>query len=310
MDDVPLALAGAAGTLAALNPCGFALLPVYLSVLAAPADERSRGAAVARALVSTAAVTTGFAAVFAVFGLILAPVAGVVQRHLPWFTIVFGLALVGMGGWLLAGRALPGFARWVGRGPAVTRSVASMATFGAAYALASLGCTIGPFLAIVVSSFRAGSVPAGVALFLAYAAGMGLVVGTAALSVALARTSLIGRLRRLAPVVSRAGGAVVGLAGGYVAYYGWYELRLLRGGDTADPVIAAAGTVQGWLADGVDRLGVTTVAVTFAAVLAGAVLLARRARRTATGSGTAPQVDPRPPSPPIQDRHPNAADAP
>ncbi|MEJ3750975.1 cytochrome c biogenesis protein CcdA [Actinomycetes bacterium KLBMP 9797] len=258
---------------------------MYLSVIAAPGEEPSRGAAVVRALLSTAVITAGFAAVFAVFGLVLTPVAGTVQRHLPWFTIVFGLSLVGVGGWLLAGRTLPGFARWIGRGPAVTGSVA---TFGAAYALASLGCTIGPFLAIVVSSFRAGSIPAGVALFLAYAIGMGLVVGTAALSVALARTTLIGRLRRLAPVVSRAGGAVVGLAGGYVTYYGWYELRLLRGGDMADPVIAAAGAVQGWLADGIDRLGVTAAALAFTVVLAGGVLLAWRARRTTTGDDGLP----------------------
>jgi len=33
MSDVPGALAAAAGTLAALNPCGFALLPVYLTVV-------------------------------------------------------------------------------------------------------------------------------------------------------------------------------------------------------------------------------------------------------------------------------------
>jgi len=280
MGDAPLVLAVAAGTLAALNPCGFALLPVYLSMLVVGDGQVSRTTAVGRALVSTAAITVGFATVFLVCGLALAPVAGAVQQHLPWFTIVLGLGLVGLGGWLLAGREVPGIARWLGRrGPAVTRSVASMAGFGAGYALASLGCTIGPFLAIVVSSFRAGSTLAGVALFLAYAIGMGLVVATAALAVAMARTTMIGRLRRLAPVVSRAGGAVVLLAGAYVAYYGWYELRLLGGGHPADPVVDTAATVQGWLAGGVDRLGVLVVAVTFAVVLAGAVLLTRRARR-------------------------------
>jgi cytochrome c biogenesis protein CcdA len=284
MDQAPYALAVAAGTLAALNPCGFALLPVYLTALVAGDDRPSRPAAVLRALVGTAAVTAGFAAVFGVFGLALTPVAGVVQRHLPWFTVVLGLLLVGLGGWLLAGRALPGVAR-AGRGPAVTRSVASMAVFGAAYALASLGCTVGPFLAIVVSSFRAGSPAAGVGLFLAYAAGMGMVVGTAAVALALAWTGPIRRLRGLAPVVSRAGGAVVLLAGAYVAYYGWYELRLQRTGDPADPVVEAAAEAQGWLSGGVDRLGVGVVAAVFVAVLAGAAILAWRARSSGSGDG-------------------------
>src|SRR5213075_2224878 len=107
-----------------------------------------------------------------------------------------------------------------------------------------LSCTIGPFLAIVVSAMHAGSVLAGIGLFLAYALGMGLLVGTAAVAVALARTALIGRLRRLAPAVSRTGGAVMILAGAYVAYYGWYEVRLIGGGEVDDPVVAAATAGQ------------------------------------------------------------------
>jgi cytochrome c biogenesis protein CcdA len=281
MADVPLALALAAGTLAAVNPCGFALLPVYLSTLVlggAGAPHPSRGQAVGWALVSTAAITLGFAAVFGVFGLALTPVAGAVQRHLPWFTVILGVSLVAAGGWLLAGRNLPGLTALAGRGPAVTRSLPSMVAFGAAYALASLGCTIGPFLAIVVSSFRTGSIVDGVALYLAYAAGMGLVVGAAALLTALARGSLVRRVRGLTPVLSRLGGAVMILAGGYVAYYGWYELRVLDGGDPADPVVEAAAEVQGWLAGGLDRVGAPLLAAAFAALLGVAGLLAWRRR--------------------------------
>jgi cytochrome c biogenesis protein CcdA len=270
MADIPLGLAVAAGTLAALNPCGFVLLPVYLSALVLGDDAPSRGRVVARALVTAASITAGFAAVFAVFGLALAPVADAVQRHLPWFTVALGLALVPVGGWLLAGREIP-FFRWTRAGPELRRSAASMAAFGAAYALASLGCTVGPFLAIVVSAFRAGSTPDGVVLLLAYAGGMGLVVGTAALAVATARTELIGRMRRLAPVVSRAGGAIVLVAGAYVAYYGWYELRLQRGDDPADPVVEGAATVQGWLEEMVGWLGPLAIS---ALALAGAAILA------------------------------------
>jgi cytochrome c biogenesis protein CcdA len=274
--DLPLALAVAAGTLAALNPCGFVLLPVYLSALIL-SGAPSRGRAVVRALVTAASVTAGFAAVFAVFGLALVPVADVVQRHLPWFTVALGLALLPVGAWLLAGREIP-VLRWSGPGPALRGSAASMVAFGAAYALASLGCTVGPFLAIVVSAFRAGSTPDGIVLLLAYAAGMGLVVGTAALAVALTRTELIGRLRRLAPVVSRAGGAVVVIAGVYVAYYGWYELRLRRGGDAADPVVEAAAAVQGWIEQAVGWLGPIVLLAAFVAALAVAGLLVRGTR--------------------------------
>jgi cytochrome c biogenesis protein CcdA len=196
--DAPLALAVAAGMLAAVNPpCGFALLPAYLSVLVAGGG--GRGAAVARAVGATGAMTAGFVAVFGLFGLVVTPVAGSVQRHLPWITIGVGLLLVALGGWLLAGRQLPGLTMpGQSRGPVVRRSLPSMAVFGAAYAVASLSCTIGPFLVIVATSFRAGSTITGIGLFLAYAAGMGLTVAVAAVAVALARDGLLrlsGRVR-------------------------------------------------------------------------------------------------------------------
>jgi hypothetical protein len=46
------------------------------------------------------------------------------------------------------------------------------------------------------------------------------------------------------------------LVGAYVAYYGWYEVRLFSAtGDGHDPVIAAAGGVQSVLAGWVYRQG-------------------------------------------------------
>jgi cytochrome c biogenesis protein CcdA len=274
--DAPLALALAAGTLAAVNPCGFALLPAYLSFLVV--GDETRGAAVGRALAATAAMTAGFVAVFGLFGLVVAPAAGAVQRHLPWVTIGIGLVLMAMGGWLLAGRQLPEFRPLASRGKAVGRSLPSMAGFGVAYAVASLSCTVGPFLAIVVTSFRAGSLLAGVALFAAYAVGMGLTVAVAALAVALARDGLLRRIRRATPLLSRLGGVLLLAAGGYVAWYGWFEIRLLRGASSGDPIIGGAAVIQRWLSTLVSRTGAGVLAVMFAVLLLGGGTLWLRRR--------------------------------
>jgi cytochrome c-type biogenesis protein len=278
MADLGLALA--AGLVAALNPCGFALLPVYLTLLVVGDDSPSRVLAVRRALGATAAMTTGFIVVFGTVGLVISPVASLVYRYVPWFTVAFGLLLVLLAGWLIAGRALPSFGLRPTRGPHVKRSAGSMMLFGAAYALASLSCTIAPFLAIVASSFRAGSVLTGVALFVAYAAGMGLLVGVAALAVALARPSAVTRLRRFGPALSRLAGVVLLLSGGYVAYYGWYELQ----GNVDDPIIAAAQSVQRQLVQTVERPGPVWLVVLFGLVLTGALATgataARRRNRT------------------------------
>ena len=281
MVDAPLALALAAGMLAAVNPCGFALLPAYLSILVVGDDATGarRGAAVGRALAATAAMTAGFVAVFGVFGLVVAPVAGAVQRQLPWVTIGIGLLLVVLGGVLLAGRQLPGLGMVVSRAPGTGRSALSMVVFGMAYAAASLSCTIAPFLAIVVTSLRAGSITSGVALFLAYAAGMGLTVAVAAVAVALAHDGLLRRVRRAAPLLSRLGGVLLVVAGCYVAWYGWYEVRLLSGADAGDPIIDGAAVAQRWLSGALDQAGPTVLTVVFVALLATAAGLGWLARR-------------------------------
>ncbi len=282
MPDGLLALALGAGLLAAVNPCGFALLPAYLSLLIVGDDSPTRARAVGRALSLTAAMTLGFAGVFAVFGLLVAPVAGGLQQHLPWFTVALGVMLAVLGVVLASGRSvrLPRFGASRNRkSRPLTRSFGSMVGFGAGYALASLTCTIAPFLAVVVAGFRTDSTQVGVALFLAYAAGMGLVVGAVAVAVALANDSLVRRMRRTGAWVPRLSGVLLLLSGLYVAYYGWWELRVLAGKDPDDPVIGAAATIQRTLVEAVQYVGATGWLVAGVVLVVLAVAGTRRKRQ-------------------------------
>ncbi|MFI6239244.1 cytochrome c biogenesis CcdA family protein [Micromonospora sp. NPDC050795] len=274
-----LLLALTAGMLGAVNPCGFALLPAYLSLLVAGTSD-TRGA-VGRALTAAAGLTVGYVLVFGAFGLALAPLAGWLRPRLPWLTVALGVLLVVAGCWLLAGRRLPA-PGWSARAPRLTRSWPSMVLFGAAYALASLGCAIAPFLAIVVTSLQAGSTGQGLALFGAYALGMGLVVAVAALGVALVRDGLVARLRVAGALVPRLSGLVLLVAGCYVAWYGWYELRLAAGRRDVlhDPVIRVAAQVQRALADALDRIGPAVLLAALATLLLAALLLKRAHRPT------------------------------
>lgn len=280
MLDGAFALAFGAGLLAAVNPCGFALLPAYVSLLVL-GQESGDQSPLRRALVFTVAMALGFAAVFAVFGLAISPVAASAQQYLPWFTVLLGVGLVVVGGWLLSGRSIS-LPRWGGSaGRPVTGSFRSMAGFGAAYAVASLSCTIAPFLAVVIAAFRTESVWAGVGLFLTYAAGMACVVGLLAVAVALAEQGVVTRMRAVARWTPMVGGAVLALAGGYVAYYGWWEIRVLGGADPSDPVVDAAAEVQRVLAravDGVGLLGWAVVGALLAVALVASLAVRRRAR--------------------------------
>ena len=110
MSTALLTLAFVAGAVAAFNPCGFALLPAYLSLLVAAPDQTAgragQLAAIGRAGRFTAGMTLGFVAVFGLFGVVAAPFAYALQRHLPVVTVVVGGALVATGAWLLADRSL------------------------------------------------------------------------------------------------------------------------------------------------------------------------------------------------------------
>ena len=117
-------------------------------------------------------------------------------------------------------------------------SVSALYGYGLTYAVASLSCTIGPFLAVISASLSGSGLLGGLAVFVAYALGMGLVVTVLSLAVALARVTAVTKLRRVLPHVSRLSGALLVAAGLYVAYYGWYEVRVFDGGTLAGkPVV-------------------------------------------------------------------------
>ena len=241
MDSGSLLVALTAGMVAAFNPCGFALLPAYLAMFLGDEAGAGSGSAVGRALGVGAAVTAGFVAVFGIAGILISSFAVQVAAWTPYLTVVVGPLLVLLGVWLLSGRELtmrlPRLNRSVGAGPG------GMVVYGVVYATVSLSCTIPVFLVAVVGSFRAESFLAGVAVLVTYAVGMGLVLTALAVAVALARDGLVSRSRRILPYLNRVAGALLVVAGVYVTWYGYVEIRILSG-DLVD--VGPVDTVVRW----------------------------------------------------------------
>ncbi|CAM3060362.1 hypothetical protein BST27_20910 [Mycobacterium intermedium] len=259
MDIALIGLAFAAGLVAALNPCGFALLPAYLLlVVRGSAEKSSPLSAVGRALAATVGMALGFLTVFGLFGALTISAASTVQRYLPYVTVLIGVVLVALGVWLLSGRELAGLApKSLGTQWAPTVRIGSMYGYGVSYAIASLSCTIGPFLAVTGAGLRGGSVIGSVAIYLAYVGGLTLVVGVLAIAAATASSAVADRLRRILPFVNKASGVLLVVVGLYVGYYGVYELRLITGASANpnDAVISAAGRLQGLVAGWIHNHG-------------------------------------------------------
>ena len=232
------------GLVAAVNPCGFVLLPTYLMYFLgteagrASAAMGTQRAGMRRALVVSGALTTGFIGVFIAVGLITYNFTSWIQANAKYATIVIAVGLVSLGVVMLTGRTPVWLSPRLDIGGR-DRSLWSMVLFGVAYAVASLGCTIGLFLPSIFTVRDDGIITA-VGHVAVYAAGMGLVVTALTVSLAVANVGLLRVLRGAMRHVDRVAAGFVIASGVYLAWYFWVvDIR----GDI-DPVTGAVESVQ------------------------------------------------------------------
>jgi len=283
MAELPLAFAFTAGLFAVFNPCGFAMLPAYLGRFAGVDSARPLLVTLSRAVVTTVAVTAGWAGLFGVVAFAVRAGGIDVLRHSPWLTMVIGLLLAVIGVATVAGRRIGLRAPRLDHHVTGTRS---MVVYGAAYAVVSLGCTLPTFLAYVAGTMATRDVASGIAVFVAYVAGFAVLLGALTVSVACAGSSLASTMRSWIPTVERLSGVLLVLAGSYVAYYGWYELSRL--GDP-DPVVDRVTAWSSRLQLAVDDIGPLRLGTALTAILVVTigVLLAARRRPTPDAATTA-----------------------
>lgn len=229
---LPFGYAFGAGMLAAVNPCGFVLVPAYLGTYLWSDGQTVRGRLLVRALAFSMAVSAGFVVLFAATGLLLGAIGTVIVLSLPWFGLLVGVLLVAYGALALTGGPTPSLAageRLVRpfTAAAVRPGLPGYAAYGVAYGLASLGCALPVFLTVVGTALSQGLLRA-VALFVLYGLGLSAVLSATALMAAMVGTGVVARLqwaRRLMPPLAA---ALLLLAGAYITYYWLTAGDLLR----------------------------------------------------------------------------------
>ena len=224
---LPFGYSFGAGMVSTVNPCGFSLLPAYLSLYLGDRYEGSTArhhliVSVARAVLLGTAVTLGFTVLFSFFGMIIWAGGYILMQYLPWLGLFVGLALVGLGLFLLSGKsvhaALPArLANMIGTPE--TQGFKTYFLFGIGYGTASLGCTLPVFLVVVGSAMKSQGFSDGVFQFISYALGMGAVLTSLALSFAVFKGGLANHLRRVVPHMGRIAGALLLVSGSYQVYY-------------------------------------------------------------------------------------------
>jgi cytochrome c biogenesis protein CcdA len=263
------------GVLAAVNPCGFVLLPAYLLYFLG-IDSNNQQAPVKRALVVSAAVSSGFLLVFIIIGTISRLFTQWIELNAKYAGLLIGLALVVMGVAMLAGWK-PSFITPTIAGQR-DRSLRAMFVFGIAYAVASIGCTIGFLTTAIFGSIGVHGFASGVISIVLYGAGMALLVSTLTVTLAVAKGGLLRVLRNGLRYMDKLAAGFIVLTGLYLSWY-WYVAISER--SSAGNVTSNVENWQSDVASFLQRQGAWRLAFVFAAVIGLATVAARRARNNA-----------------------------
>lgn len=231
---LPLGYAFGAGMVSAVNPCGFAMLPVYLSLYLGVEEEgyqgRSAMAKLLRAVWVTIVVTSGFALLFGLVGGLISAGGAFLSSYMPWIAVIVGIMLFLLGIWILIGKSFSfnimlKLANNIGDPRKLT--LKGFFLFGVAFGAISLSCTLPIFLAIVGSSFTTGNFFNGVIQFFSYILGMGLVLLMLTLGMAFVKEGVVvGAMRRFLPYSQKVSALLIIFAGIYIVYY-WASSGLL-----------------------------------------------------------------------------------
>lgn len=231
---LPFGYAFGAGMVSAVNPCGFAMLPVYLTLyLGAEDSEFHKKSPLWRMLKAcwiTLVVTAGFGLLFGLVGVVASAGGSFIMGFMPWLSIVVACALLFLGGWMLLGRSisLPFMLNLAAKiGDPREMSISGFFLFGVAFGATSLSCTLPIFLMVVGSSATSGDIMAGIFQFLSYILGMGSVLFILTFGIALVKEGMVvTTMRKILPYVQKISALFLIVAGCYIIYY-WLSSGLL-----------------------------------------------------------------------------------
>jgi len=224
---LPVSFAFAAGMIATVNPCGFIMLPSFAAFYFATeqGETRSLTSRIGRAGVMGLLVSVAFIVTFGVVGLAVTVAGNQLIGWSYWAGLAIGIALMMFGTYQFVTRRSV-FANLTSSvRVARSRTTVGVLTFGFAYALVSLGCTLPIFMLVVGSIFTGRhDYVSSTWRFIEYGAGMGFVLILVALGVAIARQPVGQFLNGTLPWIHSLANLALMFAGAYVTWYWWRAL--------------------------------------------------------------------------------------
>ncbi|SDY04003.1 cytochrome c biogenesis CcdA family protein [Nitrosomonas sp. Nm33] len=223
-----------AGMVTAVNPCGFAMLPVYLALYLGAKDQQFQQHSwlyrLSNAFGITVAVTAGFGLLYGLIGILIAAGWSILIGIMPWVSAIIGAILIVLGVWLFLGNqlTLDIFMKIGSRiGDPRTISVWGFFLFGMAMGTTSMSCALPVFLVVVGSSTISGNFVMGLLQFFWYILGVGTVLLILTISIVfLKERAVVETMKRFVPFFHKISAILLICAGVYICYY-WLTSGLL-----------------------------------------------------------------------------------
>ena len=218
-----LSLVFAAGVFATFHPCGFAMLPAYMTMLiSSQRESESLPKLFGKAVQFAALMALGIITIFALFAVVIFPISTSIQAYLPIATITIGLLLIAVGVATLSGRS-PYLKKLWSPNTAPSTRLKSLYLYGITFALGSVSCTIGPLLAATSKALELSFLES-LRIYLVYASGISVTIAILAL-IALFSQKTLGKIRNSMKVIEVISSLFLILIGLYLIIFGIYETQ-------------------------------------------------------------------------------------
>jgi cytochrome c biogenesis protein CcdA len=233
-------------------------------------QEENKTTTLRRGLSVGIAVSSGFIGLFLVVGIVSRAFTTVISENAKYAALVIGIALVAMGIAMLFGWKTP-IAQ-----PNVSvereRTTWNMFLFGIVYAIASIGCTIGLLISVILGSVNRHGFVSGVISIVLYGLGMGLLVTSLTVALAFARVGLVSTIKKSFKWFDKVSAVFVVLTGLYLS---WYWLGAITDRET-DGVTSRVERWQTKVVQFLQDAGVYPLLIVFCVIIATAGFVIRR----------------------------------
>ena len=230
LDLIPLSFSFGAGALTAVNPCGFAMLPIYLSMYL----KRSEGRKINfitkfnNSILIITTIGMGFLVLFLTFGFLIGLGGELLSLLIPTISIFLGIIVLYMGFTQLIGEQsyIPFFQQLASKiGNPSNTDLKSFFIFGISYGIASIGCSLPLFIALITNSIKSQDLVLSIFHFLSYALGMIFIIGLVTVFISIFSKVKIPFLNQISRKSSTISGIILCIVGIYLLIYWLTDLK-------------------------------------------------------------------------------------